>query len=85
MKKATITLSNIPSPSGVTKLYAWVDESDNAIYTASDTPLVEDSVVIAQEGYIVGNGVVGTVSENSITINGSSDTYTRSTSDDVEF
>ena len=30
MKKATITLSNIPSPSGVTKLYAWGEEGSNA-------------------------------------------------------
>lgn len=32
MKKATITLSNIPSPSGVTKLYAWgVEEGSTAL------------------------------------------------------
>ena len=30
MKKATITLSNIPSPSGVTKLYAWGEEGSSA-------------------------------------------------------
>ena len=28
MKKATITLSNIPSPSGVTTLYAWAHSED---------------------------------------------------------
>lgn len=37
MKKATITLSNIPSPSGVTKLYAW-----GASETASEWTTGED-------------------------------------------
>ena len=36
MKKATITLSNIPSPSGVTKLYAWGSEGSPRFWTTNE-------------------------------------------------
>ena len=46
MKKATITLSNIPS-GGVSTLYCWYDsEDDKTVYTLSDTPSVGDMILI---------------------------------------
>lgn len=36
MKKATITLSNIPSPSGVTKLYAWGGDNTPSFWTTNE-------------------------------------------------
>lgn len=46
MKKATITLSNIPS-GGASTLYCWYDsEDDKTIYTLSETPSVGDMILI---------------------------------------
>ena len=53
MKKATVTLSNIPSPSGSVTLYAW-NRSDSElyyVYTLSATPNVGDSVYIGVNEY----------------------------------
>jgi hypothetical protein len=44
MKKATITLSNIPS-GGVNRLYAWENEGD-CMFTISATPSVGDSAYV---------------------------------------
>lgn len=43
MKKATITLSNIPSPGGVSKLYGWRNTGTGGTgYTITETPSVGD-------------------------------------------
>lgn len=49
MKKATITLTNIPSPSGTTTLYAWNNE-DDTVYTLTETPSVGQYALYGQSG-----------------------------------
>lgn len=84
MKKATITLSNIPSPSPATSVtfYAWAGETTpNSTwgFTLSETPSVNDYVFeIDRDGYpvssIVNANVILSVSENTITIEYGEDT-----------
>lgn len=52
MKKATVTLSNIPSPSPATSVtfYAWESESDDIKATMSSTPEVGDNAYSIGEG-----------------------------------
>lgn len=49
MKKATITLSNIPVPGGVSKLYAWTysngEHVNKSIYTITATPGSDDKAL----------------------------------------
>lgn len=59
MKKATVTLSNIPS-GGVDRLYAWGDRG-NGKYTISATPSVGDSA------YMMGYRLQGTFTGTPIT------------------
>lgn len=48
MKKATVTLSNIPS--GIEGLYAWKESVDNIIiYTTTTTPTTSDSCYVPGE------------------------------------
>ena len=42
MKKATVTLSNIPSPGTSAVFYAWSSEGDQIYYTLSAAPSVGD-------------------------------------------
>lgn len=89
MKKATVTLSNIPS--GVTTLYYWHDlEDKNYIYTLSDTPSVGDMVLIGGGDY--GDGAspidneykVASFDGINLTINTSTGyTYTRDQTGDI--
>lgn len=48
MKKTTVTLSNIPSPSGVTTLYAWHTEID-LCYTTTETPTTSDKALYSED------------------------------------
>jgi len=87
MKKATITLSNIPSGSGA--LYAWKKSSggvDYFIYTVTTTPTTTSSYLIGDRGSDDGSIIWGTtpiaeVGENTVTIG--EDVYTRDTDDDI--
>lgn len=81
MKKATITLSNIPSPSGVTTLYAWADNS-YCVYTTTTTPTTESKALIPDnEGVNIMQSSVEEVGEGTITVNG--DVYTRDNTKDI--
>ena len=53
MKKATVTLTNIPSPSGDFVFYAWKGDGEVVKYTLSETPSVDDKVY--SEGYNQGD------------------------------
>lgn len=49
MKKATVTLSNIPS--GGSTLYCWVDGSQSTwAYTTTETPTTSDKALFSGEG-----------------------------------
>lgn len=90
MKKATITLTNIPS--GGTTLYAWSSESDSLVYTGTATPTTADKaykngtpVSQWQSGY-AGVLTITAVGEGTITAQEDEDTpvtYTRSSTDDM--
>lgn len=81
MKKATITLSNIPSPSGFTTLYAWADNS-YCVYTTTTTPTTESKAFIPDnEGVDIKQTSVDEVGEDTITVNG--DVYTRDNTKDI--
>ena len=68
MKKATITLSNIPSPSGATTLYAWRRSLGGGnygyVYSPSTTVEVGDHLFIGNTG--LDDGTI-TITENTIT------------------
>ena len=86
MKKATITLSNIPSPSGTEYLYAWkntVEETSTYRYTSSATPISDDTVFLATDGKVELDLLhpISEVGDNTITVN--SVVYTRSSEDDI--
>lgn len=55
MKKATVTLSNIPSPSGVSTLYCWKSSLVNTevCYTTTQTPTTSDKVLLSEENTMV--------------------------------
>ena len=69
MKKATVTLSNIPSPSGSGTLYAWYTGSEFA-YTTTATPSVGDFAIGIFVEYTTQFGVssVSEVTEEGIKI-----------------
>ncbi len=87
MKKATITLSNIPAGGGT--LYAWKRSSsgtDYFIYTVTTTPTTTSGYLIGDRGsdngsIIWGTSPIAAVGENTITIG--EDVYTRDTDDDI--
>ena len=82
MKKATITLSNIPSPSGVSALYAWQDEGEYIIYTTTSTPTTSDICLeLESHGKSISTSSITAVGEGTITTSGG--TYTRDTDDDI--
>ena len=90
MKKATITLSNIPS--GETTLYAWKDESDGYVYTGTATPTTADKaykdgtpVTQWQSGY-AGVLTITAVGEGTITAKEDEEepvTYSRASAKDM--
>lgn len=79
MKKATVTLSNIPS--GSTTLYAWADRS-YIIYTSTSTPTTSDTAYVPdREGIKLSGKEITAVGEGTITVDLL--TYTRSQEDDI--
>ena len=97
MKKATITLSNIPS-GGVTNLYAWGVQSgvfitNPIMYSTSDTPEIGDSLITSSgesgaPAYItLGEYTVEGYSDGKITVsyNEESIELVRDSSDDIDF
>ena len=79
MKKATVTLSNIPS--GSTTLYAWADQS-YIIYTSTSTPTTSDTAYVPdREGIKLSGKEITAVGEGTITVDLL--TYTRSQEDDI--
>lgn len=79
MKKATVTLSNIPSGSGAT-LYAWND-GDYYVYTLSATPSAGDDVYVGQNGISKDPAPIESYSDDKITVAGF--TYNRNDTKDV--
>ena len=78
MKKATITLSNIPQ-AGAT-LYAW-KATTNILYTKMETPTTSDKALIgASTG--ISEEVISEVGVDTITVD--SVVYTRDTDSDLE-
>lgn len=66
MKKATVTLSNIPS--GGSALYCWKDEDNNFCYTTTTTPTTSDYVYEGQTiGEIAKDDNIVEVGEDTIT------------------
>lgn len=86
MKKATVTLSNIPSPSGVTTLYAWKDTEDFIVYLpVSIAPSTKADVMYIESSIAVETSIrnLNTELHNAIETLGEEDTYTRIS--DTEF
>lgn len=84
MKKATVTLSNIPS-GGASKLYAWTSENHGWVYTGTETPSVGDKCFSSSTDIGDMNDsalIISAVSENSITT-GEDYVYERTSSEDV--
>ena len=68
MKKATITLSNIPSPSGSGTLYAWLN-NDYYVYTTTATPTTQNKAYMAYgDGSKIVQSDISAVGEGSITV-----------------
>lgn len=65
MKKATVTLSNIPI-AGAT-LYAWKDESNNIAYTLTATPEAEGNCYLSSSAGL-SSDTIKAVAEGEITI-----------------
>ena len=88
MKKATVTLSNIPSPSGgVSNLYAW--SGYTAGYTTTETPSVGDKLYVLEShgAKILENTITSVNWETTPPIVTADDdtTYARHTDDDISF
>lgn len=80
MKKATITLSNIPSGSGT--LYCWKDESEYCIYTSTTTPTTSSQLIISgEQGISEDTGMISEVGEGTITYRSS--VYSRYAEGDI--
>ena len=80
MKKATITLSNIPQ-AGAT-LYAWYDDTDGAIiYTKVEVPTTSDKALVGTSTGLV-EVSISAVTESSITVNGVE--WVRQPDEDIE-
>lgn len=92
MKKATVTLSNIPSTNTVT-FYAWAIEGGSPYFTLSETPSVGDNLFSAPNdsdyGVLAGVPLVITeVGEGTVTISSEGDetvTYSRASTKDLVF
>lgn len=91
MKKATVTLSNIPSPSGVTKLYCYVPtESSNSDYLYTLEPIEETGTYFTLHGNMVGGEAYTTISgenlsytvTNNVIVYGETE-YERYSSEDI--
>ena len=98
MKKATVTLSNIPS--GGTKLFAWKTE-DISVYTLTENPSIGDTVLykpyndniegtpFSTKNEEKGITTVKSVTENQIEttyeLNSSDSIFTRYSDGDIEF
>ena len=87
MKKATITLSNIPS-GGVTGLYAWekiTEGNKYYMYTTTETPVVGDSCYGGEgRGESIRVEEIVEVGENTIAYQSGED-YTRHSAKDITF
>lgn len=91
MKKATVTLSNIPSSNSVT-FYAWLNEDVGIIYTITENPEVGDNIYADDSTndaikYLSGNNVFS-VGEGTITLENSiheTTVYSRDSEDDKVF
>lgn len=83
MKKATITLSNIPS--GVSTLYAWQSEGGDYCYTTTSTPTTSDKALQISVEYASDLAwfTIGSVTEGGITIGSGEVVYARSSEDDI--
>ena len=88
MKKATITLSNIPSPSGgVSDLYAWYGNVTTG-YTTTETPSVGDKLyVLESHGERILENTISAVNLEATppTVTADSEDYSRKTDYDVSF
>lgn len=93
MKKATVTLSNIPSPSEDVIFYGWAIEGGSPYFTLSETPSVGDNLFSAPNdsdyGVLAGVPFVITeVGEGTVTISpgeGETVTYARASTKDLVF
>lgn len=89
MKKATVTLSNIPSPSGSFTFYGWSMGSDFEGWTLSETPQVGDTFYphgYEEQSMIVfpqNLKTIESVGEGTITVDGSN--YARFNMADITF
>ncbi len=84
MKKATVTLSNIPS--GVGTLYAWrFAPSNEYCYTITPTPTTSDKALQIAVEYSSQFAwfTIGSVTEGGITIGSGEDVYARASTDDI--
>lgn len=83
MKKATVTLDNIPS-GGVTTLYAWVT-SGYYVYTTTATPTTQDKVFVCEsDGTAIIPSAITEVGEDSITVEYNTYTYERDATGDID-
>jgi hypothetical protein len=84
MKKATITLSNIPSPSGAGTLYCWKGAADYC-YTTTLTPTTSDKVIASGDNTtLIRKETITSVSEEGITISPTGDeVYERDATGDI--
>lgn len=84
MKKATVTLSNIPSPSGVTTLYCWSTEGGDACYTTTPTPTTSDKALYSNDNTsVMGLETITEVTEEGVKIEVTSDVFERYSAGDI--
>ena len=83
MKKATITLDNIPS-SGVTTLYNWNDGSNNC-YTTTPTPTTSDKALQISSEYASNLDwfTIDSVTEEGIILYEGGDAFVRNPTGDI--
>jgi len=82
MKKATITLSNIPSGAG-SGIYAWTNQY-GYVYTLRESPSVGDVAVFnaSEDNSPLGSADITAVEDDTITVDGKG-TYTRTSTADI--